>query len=79
MTAKDILLSLLEANKELSSKMIKDELLRHGYSLKTAYYTIQEAIEMGWMSRVGRNRKGIALYRSNLYGKVTVNHGKRIL
>ena len=68
LTALSILAGLLETRRVLTSTMIKDAVISHGYSLKTAYYVIQEAVDMGWMTRIRRVKRGVMVYKSNLYG-----------
>ncbi|RLF08817.1 MAG: hypothetical protein DRJ69_05815 [Thermoprotei archaeon] len=68
MTALEILRSVLEANKEVSSAYLRNILVKHhGYTLSMAYKVIKEAELRGWIRLKVRNRRGVAVYVSTLY------------
>ena len=68
MTALEILRSVLEANKEVSSLQLRNILVRdHGYTMSMAYKVIKEAEIRGWIRHKVRNRRGIVVYTSTLY------------
>lgn len=72
MTAREILRSYLEANKEVTNRQIVNLLIENGYSISTAQKTISEALFLGWLKLKTRNRAGQRIYISTIFDPRTI-------